>query len=142
MIILENTTDLQVSIELLEKIADTLTTRDIELILCDDPSIQYINKNFRYKNKPTDVLSFPIGGDRSNEPLGSIVISMDHVSAKAQELGHLPQDELALLFIHGLLHLLGHDHEKDHGEMRKEEERLIRRFDLPRSLIVRTEDGA
>jgi len=140
MIILENTTDLLVSIDQLETIADSLTQRDIELILCDNRSIQYINRHFRHTNAPTDVLSFPIGGDRSNEPLGSIVISMDYVSTKAQELGHLPQDELALLFIHGLLHLLGYDHEKDQGEMRREEERLIRRFNLPKSLIVRVED--
>ena len=58
---------------------------------------------------------------------------------KSKELGHTPQDELALLFIHGLLHLLGYDHECDNGEMRAKEEELIKKFDLPESLIIRTD---
>jgi probable rRNA maturation factor len=72
-------------------------------------------------------------------PLGSIVISQDLVISKAEELGHAQEDEFTLLFIHGLLHLLGYDHEIDDGEMRKEEERLINTFNLPKSLIVRTQ---
>jgi len=139
MILLENTTDLLVSIKLLEKIANHLTKKDVELILCDNDFIQAINHKFRRKDDPTDVLSFPIRGDRENEPIGSIIISMDQVIEKAAIYGHLPQEELALLFIHGMLHLLGYDHEKDHGEMRAKEEKLIWRFDLPSSLIVRTE---
>jgi len=70
--------------------------------------------------------------------LGSIVISSSFVEQKADELGHSNQDELSLLFIHGMLHLLGFDHEVDDGEMRSREEKLIRAFDLPKSLIIRT----
>jgi probable rRNA maturation factor len=70
-------------------------------------------------------------------PLGSIVISSWHVEIKAKELGHTKRDEIALLFIHGVLHLLGYDHEVDNGEMRKEEQKLIEKFNLPKSLIVR-----
>ena len=139
MIILENITDLIVPIDHLEKIANYLTEKDIELILCDNEFIQFLNSIHRRKEDPTDVLSFPIRGDREHEPAGSIVISMDKVKEKAIELDHTEQDELTLLFIHGLLHLLGHDHEKDDGEMREMEEKLIWRFDLPKSLIVRTE---
>ncbi|MEO1953860.1 MAG: rRNA maturation RNase YbeY, partial [Campylobacterales bacterium] len=72
-------------------------------------------------------------------PLGSIVISKDHIEQKAKELNHSLDDELYLLFIHGLLHLLGYDHEVDNGEMREEEEKLIHKFNLPKSLIIRTQ---
>jgi len=73
-------------------------------------------------------------------PLGSIVISSGFVQERSNELGHSEKDELLLLFIHGLLHLLGYDHEDDNGEMRKREKELILKFDLPSSLIVRTEE--
>jgi len=139
MIISENMTDLTVPIDHLKMIADYLTEKDIELILCDNEFIEFLNSIHRRKNDPTDVLSFPIRGDREHEPIGSIVISMDKVKEKAIELNHTEKDELTLLFIHGLLHLLGYDHEKDDGEMRAMEEKLIWRFDLPKSLIVRTE---
>jgi len=140
MIILENITDLIVPIDHLERIATYLTEKDVELILCDNEFIQFLNSIHRRKEDPTDVLSFPIRGDREHEPAGSIVISMDKVKEKAIELDHTEQDELTLLFIHGLLHLLGYDHEKDDGEMREMEEKLIWHFDLPKSLIVRTEN--
>jgi probable rRNA maturation factor len=139
MILLENPTDFPASTDLLEKIASHLTDRDIELILGDNDFIQAINHKFRQKNEPTDVLSFPICGSRENEPIGSIIISTDQAKEKAEAYGHLPQEELALLFIHGLLHLLGYDHEGDDGEMREKEEKLILHFELPSSLIVRTE---
>ncbi|OYZ58892.1 MAG: hypothetical protein B7Y17_05880 [Sulfuricurvum sp. 24-42-5] len=57
----------------------------------------------------------------------------------ANQLGHTQDDELALLFIHGMLHLLGMDHETDNGEMRVQEELLVRKHSLPLSLIVRTQ---
>jgi probable rRNA maturation factor len=71
-------------------------------------------------------------------PLGSIIIAESFVKEKAAEHGHTIQDELSLLFIHGMLHLLGFDHENDDGEMRAREKELIEQFDLPKSLIVRT----
>ena len=72
-----------------------------------------------------------------NMPLGSIVISVDYVEEKAKEYGHTFNEEFNLLFIHGLLHLLGFDHEIDNGEHRAKEEELIKSFNLPDSLIVR-----
>jgi probable rRNA maturation factor len=72
-------------------------------------------------------------------PLGSIVIAQEFIENKAEELGHTPSDEMTLLFIHGFLHLLGFDHEVDNGEMRDKEELLIKEFNLPTSLIVRTQ---
>jgi len=69
--------------------------------------------------------------------LGSIVISTDFVQEKAKEFKHSFNEEFTLLFIHGLLHLLGFDHEIDNGEHRLKEEELIEKFKLPSSLIVR-----
>ena len=71
--------------------------------------------------------------------LGSVVINLDLVELKAAQLGHGRDDETALLFTHGLLHVLGYDHESDSGQMRAKECEIIEKFRLPKSLIVRTE---
>lgn len=139
MIEIENETDLFVDELQLKKIASSLTKRDIELIITTNSEIQEINKAHRGIDKSTDVLSFPYE-ETYMSPLGSIVISCDYVREKALELGHTNEDETALLFIHGLLHLLGYDHEVDNGQMRDEEVRLITKFNLPKSLIVRTNE--
>jgi len=138
MIELDNRSSLEIDEPFLNSIAETLTDREIELIITSDQEIQEINAANRGINKATDVLSFPYE-DMPMTPLGSIVISANHVTDKAVEFKHKQSDELALLFIHGLLHILGYDHEVDAGEMRKEEEKLINEFGLPQSLIIRTE---
>ena len=140
MIELDNRTSLEVNETFLNSIAKTISKKEIELIVTSNEEIQQINKKYREIDKPTDVLSFPYE-DMPMSPLGSIVISSEYVQVKAKELGHTTSDELALLFIHGLLHLIGLDHEVDNGEMREEEERLIKKFNLPKSLIVRTQDN-
>ena len=71
--------------------------------------------------------------------LGSVVINLDLVELKAAQLGHGRDDETALLFTHGMLHVLGYDHESDSGQMRVKECEIIEKFRLPKSLIVRTE---
>lgn len=146
MLNIENLTNLTVNAKPLEDIAHELTSREIDLTICNNSTIQHYNKVYRGKEKPTDVLSFPIEsdiifGDINIMPLGSIVISADHVTTKAMELGHSNDDELTLLFIHGLLHLMGYDHETDNGEMRKKEASIIHTLNLPKSLIVRTEES-
>lgn len=146
MIDLDNQTTLAVDLEALEKIADTLSNKEVELIITDDATIQELNAEHRGKNNPTDVLSFPMEAPFTEQsifgmPLGSIIIAESFVKDKAAEFGHSTQDELSLLFIHGMLHLLGFDHETDHGEMRMREKELIEEFDLPNSLIVRTEES-
>jgi len=138
MIELDNNTSLDVDENFLNSIAAQLTDREIELIIMSSESIREINKEHRNIDKATDVLSFPYE-DMPMSPLGSIVISASHVEEKAKEFGHQNSDELALLFIHGLLHILGFDHEVDDGEMREEEARLINEFNLPKSLIIRTQ---
>ncbi len=137
MIELDNRTDKTFDTQRIERIAAALTDREIELILTDNSEIAEINRDFRGIDKPTDVLSFP-SDPFPGAPLGSIVISVDKVASVAQELGHSEEDEFSLLFIHGLLHLLGFDHEVDNGEMRAKEVELIEQFSLPKSLIVRT----
>jgi len=140
LIDLINETNLLVDTDLLEKIAEDLTQRQIELIITDNQGIAALNREHRDKNEPTDVLSFPMGDSIPHTPLGMIVISKDFVKEKAQEFGHTDQEELTLLFIHGLLHLIGFDHETDEGQMRHKEEVLINAWHLPKSLIVRTEE--
>ena len=139
MIDIDNQTTYKINEEFLDSILCSLIQKDIELIVTSNETIQEINKEYRNIDKATDVLSFPYE-DMPMAPLGSIVISIDYVKEKAKEFGHSEDDEFSLLFIHGLLHLLGYDHECDNGEMRSKEEELIRAFNLPKSLIVRTED--
>ena len=131
-------TDREFSTELLERIAARMSESDVELILCDDEYIEELNGRYRDVHKPTDVLSFPLRVETEGAPLGSIIISLDTAERIAQNFGHSPAEETALLFIHGMLHLLGYDHECDDGEMRREERRYIELFGLPESLIVRT----
>lgn len=138
MIDIQNNTELEIDFSKLETILSSLTDKEIELVITDNKEMQEINKEYRGKDKPTDVLSFPYE-QMPFTPLGSIVISKDFVEEKASELGHSIEDEFTLLFIHGLLHILGYDHEVDNGEMRAMEEKLIHQFSLPESLIVRTE---
>ena len=73
--------------------------------------------------------------------LGSVVINLDLVELKAAQLGHGTDDETALLFTHGMLHVLGFDHESDDGQMRAKECEIIEKFHLPKSLIVRTDES-
>jgi len=137
VLILENKTPYSLKIDLLKKIANSLTNKDIELVLVDDLKIKKINKEYRNIDKPTDVLSFPFE-DTPGAILGIIVISIDQALKGAKRFGHSIDDEIALLFIHGILHLLGYDHEIDDGQMRKKEEEIIKKFNLPKSLIIRT----
>ncbi|MDP1785570.1 MAG: rRNA maturation RNase YbeY [Sulfuricurvum sp.] len=138
MIELDNRTDKTYDFTKLEAIASALSPLEVELILTSNDEIANINQEFRGIDKPTDVLSFP-NDPFPGAPLGTIIISVDKVDEVAKVLGHTQNDELSLLFIHGMLHLLGMDHEADCGEMRVEEERVVREFNLPLSLIVRTQ---
>ena len=139
MIDFDNRTEYEFDINKLNDIYNLLTNKDIELILTTDEEIKEINKQFRNKSKPTDVLSFPLV-DMPGMPLGSIIISIDTAKKEAKRFGHSIDDEIKLLFLHGLLHLLGYDHETDNGEMRAKEEEIIKKVNLPNSLIVRNED--
>jgi len=135
-LVFENNTPYKIDLSLANKIATDLNAGEIELIFTDNSEIHEINLTARGYDKPTDVLSFPYE-KMPNTPLGSIVISYEYVEKYSKEYGHSFEDEFNLLFIHGLLHLLGYDHEKDNGEQREKEEEIIKQYNLPQSLIIR-----
>ena len=141
MIDFDNQTTVDVDSAIFEPILEFLSDQDLEVLIVTDEEIAAINAQTRDKNSPTDVLSFPLEDVPSSTLLGTIVISIDHVLKLAGELGHTQDDESRLLFLHGLLHLLGYDHERDDGEMRDKEAEVIAHFNLPKSLIIRTEES-
>tara|TARA_B100000676_G_scaffold149881_1_gene148095 strand:- start:291 stop:761 length:471 start_codon:yes stop_codon:yes gene_type:complete len=90
--------------------------KEISILLMDDDDIRQLNKKFRGYNKPTDVLSFPQNADEDPPIpgeiiLGDIAISLDIAKIQAKEHGLKLKEEIILLLIHGILHLLGFDHE-------------------------------
>jgi len=138
MLQVDNETNIPLATTLLETIVHEHTPKEVELVIVDARAMHALNLEHRGVDKTTDVLSFPID-EFPHAPLGSIVINYELAEEKAHELGHSVEHEIALLLIHGLLHLLGYDHEVDNGEMRQKEEEWIHHYHLPASLIVRTE---
>lgn len=100
-----------------------------------------LNRTYRGKDYATDVLSFGEGREGGGGPalpnLGEIVIALGVMHRQARQAGHHPKFELRVLALHGLLHLLGYDHEHDDGRMRRVERRLRRKGGLPEGLIER-----
>src|SRR5512147_175819 len=86
---------------------------DLSLVLTDDARIQSLNREFLGHDAPTDVLSFPadeLDPETSRQYLGDVVISLPRAAEQARERGHSLEEEVQLLVVHGILHLLGHDH--------------------------------
>jgi probable rRNA maturation factor len=97
-----------------------LSKVELSIVLVSDAQIRRLNKLYRNKDKTTDVLSFPIGEKVEDWLiLGDIVISVDAAKRQAQELGHSLKEELRRLLVHGLVHLLGYDHELGGEEEKK-----------------------
>jgi probable rRNA maturation factor len=109
---------------------------EVSVLLADDARLKELNRDFRKKNKATDVLSFPVG-EGSNEIAGDLAISLDTAARQAEEFGHPLDKELRILTLHGLLHLAGYDHEADTGEMAEREAALRLKLILPDGLIQR-----
>jgi len=112
----------------------------VSILLADDQRIRQLNQQFRKKNKPTDVLSFPAidwAEGRAHKHLGDLAISLDTAGRQAELFGHSLATEVKVLILHGILHLAGYDHERDQGEMATIEGRLRKEFDLPATLIER-----
>ena|SRR5271157_1834913 len=107
---------------------------DVNVCITSNRELQELNRRFRRKDKPTDVLSFP-----SDIPklAGDIAISADIAAANAADIGHSIETELKVLILHGLLHLAGYDHETDNGEMQLLEIELRQQLKLPTGLIER-----
>lgn len=102
--------------------------REVGICLVEDREIRRMNRTFRGKNKATDVLSFPAG--ERNGYLGDIAISPAAARRNARLYGRTVPLEMRILVLHGVLHLLGHDHENDQGEMLRLESRLRRKLRL------------
>jgi probable rRNA maturation factor len=99
---------------------------ELALVLAGDRLVHRLNRDYRHLDRPTDVLSFP--GDGGEGGLGDIVISVETAARNARDRGRPLSQELDVLALHGFLHLLGYDHETDHGTMRRLENSLRRRF--------------
>ncbi|HEY0263236.1 MAG TPA: rRNA maturation RNase YbeY [Granulicella sp.] len=115
---------------------------EVDVLLADDATLKRLNRSYRGKNKPTDVLSFPaavneFAGDE--QTAGDLAISLETAGRQAAVYGHSLRDEVRILLLHGLLHLKGFDHEIDNGEMAAREQELRRELRLPVTLIERVE---
>ena len=119
----------------LEAVAPPRARGAVTVALVPDRRIHALNRQFRQKDRPTDVLSFPAA-----EPgqLGDVVIALGVARRQAVAAGHPIGTELRILALHGLLHLLGYDHEQDDGRMERLERRLRRRGGLREGLIERS----
>jgi probable rRNA maturation factor len=111
----------------------------VDVLLTSNADLRALNRRFRGKNQPTDVLSFPAGDSPCNGFAGDIAISVDIAKQNAKRLGHATAEEIKILCLHGLLHLAGFDHERDQGQMAKKELRLRRRLGLVAGLTERTD---
>jgi probable rRNA maturation factor len=101
----------------------------VAIVLAGDTTVRRLNRDFRGKDKTTDVLAFPAGGDAfpdGTRPLGEIVVSVPQAVRQAKEQGHSVAREIRLLVLHGYLHLLGYDHEVDDGTMMRLQAKLAR----------------
>ena len=135
----------------LARVAPARARGAVAIALVSDGVMRRLNGEYHRVDRPTDVLSFPfqnIPGKFSKAdalrnlpgmfyPLGDIAIALGVARRQAREQGHSLQTELRIPALHGLLHLLGYDHEADQGQMKRAEERLRRRAGLPVGLIQR-----
>jgi len=120
-----------------EMLAEALPAdaESVALCLVSDPAMRRYNRQFRDVDRATDVLSFPAGAElpaEGGKHLGDILISVATAARQASEAGHSLERELKLLTLHGYLHLLGHDHETDDGEMMRLQHDWTERL-LPRT---------
>lgn len=112
----------------------------VSVLLTTDEAQRSLNRRFRGKNKPTDVLSFPADptAPGAEKIAGDLSISVPTARRQALQQGHSLSTEIKVLILHGVLHLAGYDHETDTGQMARHERRLRARLGLPGGLIERT----
>ncbi len=105
---------------------------EVSIALMDDSSLKFLNNKYRNKNSTTDVLSFPINdimyGERNQKLLGDIAISIPQAKKQGEEYGNTLMQEIAFLTVHGMLHLLGYDH-----QLSKKEEKIM--FDKQNKIL-------
>jgi probable rRNA maturation factor len=119
--------------------AEVTKGKRFDCLITGNHELRRLNRAWRGIDKATDVLAFPVCGEIPGQRdfLGDIAISGARANAQAREFGHSPQTEICVLMLHGVLHLLGMDHETDNGRMRRVENRLRKRLGLPAGLIGR-----
>ncbi len=122
----------------LARLAPRAAAGTLTVVITTDRRIRRLNRQWRGVDAATDVLSFPAGDDPGPQRhLGDLVISRETAARQARHEGHSLGTELRVLALHGLLHLLGYDHERDSGRMARIERRLRRQGGLPAGLIER-----
>jgi probable rRNA maturation factor len=118
----------------LQSVAPARARGAMTVAIVSDARVRALNREYRKKDKATDVLSFP---SEESGCLGDVVIASGVAARQAREAGHSLATELRVLALHGLLHLLGYDHERDDGRMARLERRLRKRGGLREGLIER-----
>jgi probable rRNA maturation factor len=114
----------------------------VSVLVTSNRELRSLNRRFRGKDKPTDVLSFPAPAGVPEDYAGDLAISADLASQNGRRLGHSAAEEVKILVLHGILHLAGYDHERDNGAMARKEDRLRRELRLPVGLIERNRQSA
>jgi probable rRNA maturation factor len=113
----------------------------VNVLVTSSTAMRALNRQFRGKNRATDVLSFPavepVGRKQRQKLAGDIAISADIARENSLRLGHPIAQEIKILALHGILHLAGFDHERDNGQMARKEATLRRALRLPPALIER-----
>ena len=110
----------------------------VNVLVTGNQELRALNRRFRGKDQPTDVLSFVPEPGFANGLAGDIAISAEIAKTNARRLGHSAAEEIKILALHGILHLAGYDHESDHGVMAAKETKLRRLLGLPVGLIERS----
>jgi probable rRNA maturation factor len=113
----------------------------VNVLVTSSREMKSLNRRFRQKNKPTDVLSFPADPQIQKNFAGDIAVSAEIAAQNARALQHSLAEEIKILVLHGILHLRGHDHECDNGQMAKLENQLREKLNLPVGLIERSAEG-
>jgi probable rRNA maturation factor len=115
--------------------SDVAKGKPFDCLITGDAELRRLNRDFRGIDSATDVLSFPAAAPAGH--LGDLAISLARARAQAREFGHGIEQEIEILMLHGVLHLLGMDHETDRGQMARAEKRWRTRLGLANGLIER-----
>ncbi|MBO8166621.1 MAG: rRNA maturation RNase YbeY [Kosmotoga sp.] len=134
-IVIENRTAKIIDLEKLENLIKNVVVNELgkepdselDIILTNDAEIASLNAKYRKKEGPTDVLSFEYGLDE--DVIGDIMVSLETIEQQAKSYGNSFEEELSLMLIHGLLHILGYDHEADDEEAKVMFQRQQKYFD-------------
>jgi probable rRNA maturation factor len=121
--------------------ADVAKGKHFDCLITTNRELRRLNRTWRGKDSATDVLSFPVFGTvhEVRNFIGDIAISVARARAQAREFGHTAETEIYILMLHGVLHLMGMDHETDDGRMARAERHWRARLGLPSGLIEREE---